>query len=76
MRVLRNFGKWVTVVVAVVGWILFVPVVNVLGHVFNRLAGLAGSKPALGVGAPGDGLGLETRTVQQSHAKEHGKRAA
>ncbi len=45
MTALRVVFKWVTVVLAVAAWILFVPIVNLAQTFLRRLAGQAGAGP-------------------------------
>lgn len=73
MRVARVFTAWLTVVVAVISWILFVPIVNLLGSFFNRLGLLGGARPGPGVGASVDAPESDARPAQSTHSKRHRK---
>jgi len=76
MRFVRLLAQWITVIVAVVGWILLVPLFNVLAQVLNRLPGLVGVGLPHGRGALVDRAGFEPTALQPSYEKEPGKRAA
>ena len=75
MTALRVFTKWVTVVLAVAAWIVFVPIVNLAQTFLRRLAGQAGTGPSHADLTASDPLAAPDQPVTQTPGQT-GRQAA